>query len=77
MNEKLKAFKMKKSQMNKVAGGGVTCYVFNRETQQEVYLYFKGDDLDGIRNQVVNQYGAPHNVACWSVFTDPSIIVDP
>lgn len=76
MNKTLEAFRMNKSQMNKISGGGVRCYVYNRETQTGIYLDFEGNDVNGVRDRLVNEYGAPHNVACWSVDPGPGM-VDP
>ena len=74
MSKTLEAFKMSKSQMNKISGGGVRCYVYNRETQTGFYRNFEGNDVDGIRNEVVNEYGAPHNIVCWSVDQSMEIV---
>lgn len=74
MNKTLEAFKMSKSQMNRISGGGVKCYVYNRETGSEFYHNFEGDDVDGARNRLVSQYGAPHNIVCWSVDPGPGIV---
>jgi hypothetical protein len=77
MSKTLEAFRMNKSQMNQIAGGGVRCYVYNRDTQTGAYLNFDGDNVDGIRDTLVNQYGAPHNITCWRVDQSMEIIVDP
>lgn len=74
MSKTFEAFRMNKSQMNRIAGGGVRCYVYNRETQTGFYRNFEGNDVDGIRNGVVKEYGAPHNIVCWRVDQSMEIV---